>query len=95
MVQVSDLDPSLDLQYVSEVTGETYVYNIGDMAWSESWDFSYLSRCVALDLCCHYRCREATLTTSQSSHQCVWSGSWSPVSGCSTPVCFDVKMHCR
>lgn len=36
MVQVADLEPSLDLEYVSEVTGETYVYNIGDMAWSES-----------------------------------------------------------
>lgn len=68
MVQVSDLDPSLDLQVVSEVTGETYVYNIGDMAWSE-YQFLIFPACgshfIATD---PLSCAQLTLPLSSHIH---------------------------
>lgn len=36
MVQVSDVEPSMDLQFTSQTTGEVSVYNLGDIAWGES-----------------------------------------------------------
>lgn len=41
MVQVAALDPSLDLEYTNEETGEVTVYNLGNIAWSE-WHFLFL-----------------------------------------------------
>lgn len=42
MVMVAELDPSLDLEYTSETTGEVTVYNLGNIAWSESLTFVFL-----------------------------------------------------
>jgi hypothetical protein len=37
MVQVDSITPSGDLEFTSPTTGEVSVYNLGDIAWGESW----------------------------------------------------------
>lgn len=36
MVQVASVEPSMDLEFTSQTTGEVSVYNLGDIAWGES-----------------------------------------------------------
>ena len=70
MVQVDSITPSGDLEFTSPTTGEVSVYNLGDIAWGESW---------------------YTLSLAPTDIQFLlpWpsSGSWFPVSVCSTRVC--------